>query len=130
MAKAIAFFGLQFEAENCSLVEKLIHRAEELGFEALVEEKYLAQLGQCQLSKTVKPFSTKDDLHAEVELMISLGGDGTMLRAVTYIGHKNIPKKMMRSIINLENTSNMAMFICRSSMIFGVMAMGYMLETI
>ena len=91
MSIAIAFFGLQFEAENCSLVEKLIHRAEELGFEALVEEKYLAQLGQCQLSKTVKPFSTQDDLHAEVELMISLGGDGTMLRAVTYIGHKNIP---------------------------------------
>ena len=36
MAKAIAFFGLQFEAENCSLVEKLIRRAEEFGFEALV----------------------------------------------------------------------------------------------
>ena len=91
MAKAIAFFGLQFEAENCSLVEKLIHRAEELGFEALVEEKYLEQLGQCQLSKTVKSFSAQDDLHADVELMISLGGDGTILRAVTYIGHKNIP---------------------------------------
>ena len=75
MSIAIAFFGLQFEAENCSLVEKLINRAEELGYEALVEEKYLAQLGQCQLSKTVKPFSTQDDLHAEVELMISLGGD-------------------------------------------------------
>lgn len=91
MPKAIAFFGLQFEPENCTLVAELIHRAEALGFEALVEVHYLAQLTPCKLSKSVKPFVSQDDLHVDVVLMISLGGDGTMLRAVTYIGPKNIP---------------------------------------
>lgn len=91
MARAIAFFGLQVEAENCDLIAKLLSQAEALGFEILIEKNYLAQLDQCHLSKQVKSFESKEDLDEEVALMVSLGGDGTMLRAVTFIGQKGIP---------------------------------------
>lgn len=91
MARAIAFFGLQVEAENCDLIAKLLSQAEALGFEILIEKNYLAQLDQCHLSKQVKSFESKEDLDDEVALMVSLGGDGTMLRAVTFIGQKSIP---------------------------------------
>ncbi|MFM1808315.1 MAG: hypothetical protein RLZZ242_1040 [Bacteroidota bacterium] len=91
MARAIAFFGLQVEAENCDLIAKLLSQAEALGFEILIEKNYLAQLDQCHLSKQVKSFESKEDLDDEVALMVSLGGDGTMLRAVTFIGQKGIP---------------------------------------
>lgn len=49
MPKAIAFFGIHFEAEHCALVEGLILRAIALGYEAFVEADYLEQLKDCKL---------------------------------------------------------------------------------
>ena len=91
MPKAIAFFGIHFEAEHCALVEGLIQKAIALGYEAYVEADYLEQLMGCELPTSVRSYATAEDLDADVHLMVSIGGDGTMLRAVTYIGDKEIP---------------------------------------
>lgn len=39
----------------------------------------------------VKPFSSVHDLDSSFDLMITVGGDGTILNAMTYIQHHNIP---------------------------------------
>ncbi|MDE3125750.1 MAG: NAD(+) kinase, partial [Bacteroidota bacterium] len=41
------------------------------------------------LSKHIIPFESADDFDPEVECLISLGGDGTMLDAVTLIRNTN-----------------------------------------
>jgi len=91
MPKAIAFFGIHFEVEHCTLVEGLIQKAIALGYEAYVEADYLEQLMGCKLPTSIRSYATAEELDADVHLMVSIGGDGTMLRAVTYIGAKEIP---------------------------------------
>ncbi len=56
---------------------------------------YRPLLGQYSLPASMleklTPFQVSDDLGTDVECLISLGGDGTMLDAVTLVGDSNIP---------------------------------------
>ncbi len=90
MKVAIYSRGLDFEQENplLALLEELTrHDISILIFHAL--------LGQFpQISNTYQnlaAFGNSDDLGENVDCMISLGGDGTMLDAVTLVKDKNIP---------------------------------------
>ncbi len=90
MKVAIYSRGLDFEQENplLALLEELTrHDISILIFHAL-----LGQFPQISnIYQNLAAFGNSDDLGENVDCMISLGGDGTMLDAVTLVKDKNIP---------------------------------------
>jgi NAD+ kinase len=90
MKVAIYSRGLDFEQEH-PLLELL---AELTRYDAtiLIFHQLLEQFTQTkQLYANLVPFQVSDDLSEDVDCLISLGGDGTMLDAVTLVKDKNIP---------------------------------------
>ncbi len=90
MKVAIYSRGLDIEQENPLLIllEELgRYDTEILLFNTLVEQFHIPQ----HLTKKLISFSGSDDLDESINCLISLGGDGTMLDAVTLVKEKNIP---------------------------------------
>jgi NAD+ kinase len=90
MKVAIYSRGLDFEQENPLLV--LLEELQRYNIHVLI---YRPLLGQYALPSTLlnnlTPFNSSDDLDDEIECLISLGGDGTMLDSVTLVRDKGIP---------------------------------------
>jgi NAD+ kinase len=90
MKVAIYSRGLDFEQENplLVLIEELArHDTSILIFRQLLEQFSLPQ----HLLDKLVPFETSDDLDEQIDCLISLGGDGTLLDTVTLVKNKNIP---------------------------------------
>jgi len=90
MKVAIYSRGLDFEQENplLLLLEELArHDISILIFHQLLEQFTLPQ----HLHEKMIPFKTSDDLDEQIDCLISLGGDGTLLDAATLVKNKNIP---------------------------------------
>lgn len=90
MKVAIYSRGLDFEQENPLLVllaELTLHDISIQIFDHLLEQFSQAR----QLYSNLTPFQNATDLAEDTDCLISLGGDGTMLDAVTLVKDKNIP---------------------------------------
>ncbi len=90
MKVAIYSRGLDIEQENPLLIllEELgKHDTEILLFNTLMEQFHIPE----HLTQKLISFSGSDDLDETINCLISLGGDGTMLDAVTLVKEKNIP---------------------------------------
>ena len=90
MKVAIYSRGLDFEQENPLLVlleELARYDTTILIFHQLLEQFHLPQ----HILEKLIPFKVSEDLEAHIDCLISLGGDGTMLDAVTLVRDKNIP---------------------------------------
>ncbi len=90
MKVAIYSRGLDIEQENPLLIllEELgRYDTEILLFNTLMEQFHIPQ----HLTKKLISFSGSEDLDESINCLISLGGDGTMLDAVTLVKEKNIP---------------------------------------
>lgn len=88
----IAIYGQYYKDNTEEIISKVLaifkpHGPEiafEAGFYNLLNEKKL-------LDKAYKVFSSHEDLNERYDLLISIGGDGTMLRAATLVRDNNIP---------------------------------------
>ena len=90
MKVAIYSRGLDFEQENPLLV--LLEELTRYDSTILIFQQLLEQFTQVkQLYENLVPFTGSEDLAENVDCLISLGGDGTMLDAVTLVKDKNIP---------------------------------------
>jgi len=90
MKVAIYSRGLDFEQENPLLVlleELTRYDTSILIFHQLLEQFTLPK----HLHEKIIPFKTSDDLDEQIDCLISLGGDGTLLDTVTLVKDKNIP---------------------------------------
>jgi len=90
MKVAIYSRGLDIEQENPLLIllEELgRYDTEILLFNTLVEQFTIPD----HLTKKLISFGGSEDLDESIDCLISLGGDGTMLDAVTLVKEKNIP---------------------------------------
>jgi NAD+ kinase len=90
MKVAIYSRGLDFEQENplLMLMEELArYDTTILIFHQLLEQFTLPK----HLHEKMTPFKTSDDLDEQIDCLISLGGDGTLLDTVTLVKDKNIP---------------------------------------
>ena len=87
----IALYGQYYKDSTESIIRRLMsvlatHNANvtiEAAFASALIEKSL-------LDKSYPTFSSHEDLN-DTNIFISVGGDGTMLRAATYVRNKNIP---------------------------------------
>jgi len=90
MKVAIYSRGLDFEQENPLLVlleELARYDTTILIFHQLLEQFHLPP----HILEKLIPFKVSEDLEEHIDCLISLGGDGTMLDAVTLVRDKNIP---------------------------------------
>jgi len=90
MKVALYSRGLDFAQETPLIV--LLNELEKYNINVLMYKDMLAQYAVPEhLRKNITPFSGSDDLTPEIEYLISLGGDGTLLDSVTLVKDKKIP---------------------------------------
>ena len=90
MKVAIYSRGLDIEQENPLLIlleELAKHQTSILLYNTLMEQFHIP----AHLTNSLISFGGSDDLDETIDCLISLGGDGTMLDAVTLVKEKNIP---------------------------------------
>jgi len=88
----IAIFGQYYQNNTAEIVAKVVDFLcannvtiyFETAFLKIVQEKKI-------VNKTFSTYSNYNELSSDVEALISIGGDGTILKAATFIRDKNIP---------------------------------------
>lgn len=88
----IAIYGQLYTPKTKAAFEKLLNYFERKIATLFVEEAFYTKLSKDCLSTlkkaNVKPFTTLD---SSWDLLVSIGGDGSFLRAVTFVQNFNIP---------------------------------------
>lgn len=86
----IAIYGQYYQNNTEEIVSKVITILKKNDFEVFIEKTFAENLSTIS-AKEHKTFSCHEELDESTAFLISIGGDGTILRAVTYIRNKNIP---------------------------------------
>lgn len=76
------------KSEATEYVEILLECLDSYNIETVIENNFYKSLN---LKKTYHTFSEHSDLNSSYDLLFTLGGDGTFLRAVTFVRDLNIP---------------------------------------
>jgi NAD+ kinase len=88
----IALFGKTVHLRNLAHIQELFKLLERFGLKFCVYENYARILHDDYKIDVVAPtFHHFDEVRNEVEMLISLGGDGTILEAVTFIKESETP---------------------------------------
>ncbi len=88
----IALYGQAHQESFNKCITGLLNELENHGIETVIEKKYLQTIQDVFPSvKNYKTFSSYEDLDNSYHLFFSVGGDGTMLRTVTYVRDLGIP---------------------------------------
>lgn len=87
----IAVHGKEFESFNHSLVQDFFQKLSNLGAEIICSSEYLNIIRKTGMQLPVGVASYEANNLPKVDFLFSLGGDGTLLHAVTHIGPAEIP---------------------------------------
>ena len=87
----IAVHGKEFESFNHSLVQDFFQTLNKRGAEIFCSSEYLRIIKETGIQLPDGVSSYKKNNLPQVDFLFSLGGDGTLLDAVTHIGHAEIP---------------------------------------
>ena len=85
----IAIFGQNYQGNTEVIVSEVIKILEMNNVEIIIEKKFKDSFKEIQ--DTFETFTTHDQLNNSIDALISIGGDGTILRATTFVRDKNIP---------------------------------------
>ena len=88
----IAVYGQYYKDNTEDIIVKVLSVFEKFNPEIAFESNFYNVLtDKGLLQKPFAVFTTHNDLDTGYDMLISIGGDGTMLRAATYVRDKNIP---------------------------------------
>jgi len=87
----IAIYGQYYKPEDKIYLEELLHVLKIHKIYYVIEFNYYAGLKKDIFIANAETFSSHTELDASFDFMFTIGGDGTILRAVTYIRDSNIP---------------------------------------
>lgn len=88
----IAIFGQYYPNDTRPIIKDIIVFFNKNNVELCIEAEFLKVLYQHEiLKKEYQTFSDYTNLDASFDLLLSIGGDGTILRAVTYVRDSGIP---------------------------------------
>ena len=85
-----AIFGNEYQAKNAASIEKILLYIEKKEAESYVENAYYEILTRDQ-QRDVKGAEVFEDYNFDVDYVISMGGDGTFLKAASRVGAKGTP---------------------------------------
>ena len=90
--KKVAVFGQTYTVNADKEIKTLLKSLEDHNVVIFLEKNFYDALNEQQhLNKKYPTFSKFEDLNSSFDLFFSIGGDGTMLRTVTYVRDLNIP---------------------------------------
>lgn len=88
----VAIFGQYYQNDTRPIIKDIFDFFNSNNVELIIEENFLKILYDEKLvDKTYKTFSSHKDLDQSFAVLISIGGDGTILRAATYVRNLGIP---------------------------------------
>lgn len=88
----VAIFGQYYQNNPTDIISKVINVLEVNGAEIVIEKKFHNSIKENSLiNKEFKKFTSHSELNNGFDFLISIGGDGTILRAATLVRDKNIP---------------------------------------
>lgn len=85
-----AIFGNEYQAKKSTSIEKILDYLAQKGAEIYVENAYYEFLTRSQ-HIDVKSAGVFEDYNFDVDYVISMGGDGTFLKAASRVGAKGTP---------------------------------------
>ncbi len=87
----IGIHGRDYKAKSSRFVEKLLEHLQQYKAEVWLSSKFIKQVKASTLQHfKYKTFEHGDSLRS-LDFFLSLGGDGTMLDSITYIGRTEVP---------------------------------------
>lgn len=86
----IALFGKTLHPQNVIFVQEIIDYLTKLGLPFAIEKNY-GELIKDRVTFACDSFSDFDEVRSKTEILISLGGDGTILEALTFIKNTQTP---------------------------------------
>lgn len=88
----IAIYNRTFAEEDLPLLLRILTRLHEHNIQLKFFKDFYERI-QAHLPFPYQPrlFSSKKDLSPQTDMLLSLGGDGTLLDTITYVGSSNIP---------------------------------------
>ncbi len=88
----IAIYGRATNDNTSEYIQQLFHKLNEYKTEIVVYEPFYNFLKQkLVLVGNIKTFSAHTHLHGKVDVMLSLGGDGTFLETLAFVRDSEIP---------------------------------------
>jgi NAD+ kinase len=88
----VAIYGRKVNKQTAEYFTKLLQILEEFGWKPVIEEELNNQLIQKSgISANYEVFRNHKDFHSGLDLVISMGGDGTFLKTVSYIRNSGVP---------------------------------------
>jgi len=87
----IAIHGRDTRSASTGFIEKLVEHLRERDVDVIASEKLVAHIPRRDIRRLkLKSFNHKDNL-AKTDFFMSVGGDGTLLESVTYVGKSGVP---------------------------------------
>ena len=88
----IAIFGNPYPEHFSKYIQHLIKKLETEHINLIVEEEFSVFLeNNIRFNKNIVTFNSYETLKNKADFLFSIGGDGTLLKAVTYVRDSNIP---------------------------------------
>lgn len=89
----VALYNRSFEQDDIPMLQRIIYKLEGYELSLIFFEDFYHRIKQ-HISLKQAPqilFTGRNDLPPQTDMLMSLGGDGTMLDTVTFVGDSNIP---------------------------------------
>lgn len=92
MIQKVALFGQTYYKDTKDYLVELIQNIHLQNWQIIVEEHYKSQLIEANIiPENTESFDQSDVISKSIDIMFTIGGDGTILRAITYIKNSGIP---------------------------------------
>ena len=88
----IAIFGSPYPEHFTKYIQHLVKKLESEHIKIIVEEEFYVFLqNNIRLTNKKETFNSYESLKENADFLLSIGGDGTLLKAVTFVRESNIP---------------------------------------
>ncbi|WP_395043954.1 NAD kinase [Flavobacterium sp.] len=88
----VAIFGQYYQNDTRPIIRDIFVFFNANNVELVIEEKFLKILYEQEIiKKEYKTFSKHTDLDSSFDILVSIGGDGTILRAATFVRDSGVP---------------------------------------
>lgn len=88
----VALYNRTFDEQDVPFLQNILQLLEVHKLQVVIYREFYERLiPHVHFSETPRTFTGRRDLPANTDMLFSLGGDGTMLDAVCFVGNTNIP---------------------------------------
>lgn len=115
----VAIYGQYYQNSTEPIIKDIFLFFNTNNVEMVIEENFLNMLYEKELvKKEYKTFSSSNSLDNSFEMLISIGGDGTILRAATFVRNSGVPilginagRLGFLAMVQKENIDNFLQFV-------------------